>query len=458
MVDKLSIKITKYKLLLYRQLCIIMEKQIDTLEERLALLKKKYSQVYKISYSDTCSIEKHKEVLQVNEHNCVVDVDKHILYIGSDKELNLSHCPSDLKTTIVKTKYTSTQQFKKQIDPATKFPVYGLCCHGSRIKNDYIVLPPGIRVVMLCFETYCPSIFEFEISSFKLMLNDINAELDNFDYSIFSRDSHKFNACVFSGNSDGKFSFYGCENKKSNMIPNLEISAETQLKFRDGLYKLPIKPKIVNRDSGEILVTETEIRNEILSLTPENKETNKAGMFVSSRIAKQNNGKLVLDSVAYNIDDKLTEFQDNTNLYNATIYYDEEPDDIPADKNTSLRHVIDHLIEKESFKQTKCVITLFLFTCTGSVWDYHGEPKWCLNDLNSYNNTLTSFIDDSNILKTGFTLSSYDLTMANKLFVGGYLQHKINKYTNKCAKNNEKSNHNKQKYEKKLLYYISKQL
>ncbi|ARF10237.1 hypothetical protein Hokovirus_1_116 [Hokovirus HKV1] len=151
----------------------------------------------------------------------------------------------------------------------SKHVSYVVSAHGNSIKDDYIILPPGFRVIQLCTYSLCPAAYFNNFYLYKLLytLNENNFSLvDNLDIinNIVKFDDHKVSLCVYSGNIDDKFinvlGNIGCSKKQLNKINNISFSADNGHVFRDGIYKAPLNAKIIRRDNKNTVRTSEQLK------------------------------------------------------------------------------------------------------------------------------------------------------------------------------------------------------
>lgn len=317
----------------------------------------------------------------------------------------------------------------------TEFINYAISAHGSRISDhDYIVLPPGIRVIMMCTDSTCPTSFVVDKLLWELMMNeDLHPNLDNLNPQLFTRNYNKYNMCVFSGNIDDRFTdtlntAFICEAKSANIVPNLSFSAEHG-RFRDGIFKMPVKP-VLKSTNGDTIDTNM-IKYSLGKLTYKNKQTNYAGALLIPGISKNFNANLIFESEYI------------------TFHKNYEPNvKSSAELNiNTLRDLIDFIKTKENFDSKNCMITIFTSTCVGTTRDYIQNPRLCMIEPYVYSTLVTSFIQNHTLYQ-GLTLADYDITTANGYIAqkGGYLSNK-QKHTYK------------QKYSKyKKKYFLLKKM
>ena len=287
---------------------------------------------------------------------------------------------------------TKRQIFNKNIDPTTKFSNYLVFAHGGVDETTRkIKLSSGIRVIMMCTNTMCPSSKEHDALLFSYGTENIKPDLANIEW-LSTNKRKEYNMCVYSGNINEKFvnafETFGCVNKNrcrmldlkyANYVPNVTFSGDEQNRFRAGLFQSPISIENV-RD-----------RNSAIE-----------------------------------------QLIDPNKMLNITSFYTNSFENDIMDLET----VINLLKKREEYDHSKCVITLLVAACIGSSWDLVTEEMRCMIDLPKYINNVVSYIDNDTMY-LGVTFGNYDAVIANtnKQQIGGsnkniYYQ-KYKKYKNK---------------------------
>lgn len=279
----------------------------------------------------------------------------------------------------------------------TEYINYLNSSHGVRIENDYIELPSGIRVIMLCTDSSCPISFIHEKALITLAMNNISPELDNLERIWYrTKKFGDYNFCVFSGNIDDDFARYmpACRGRTFNFAPNINLDPETENMFRDGIFKLPMRPKIVSTINNKIISNTDEVITDFQNLTPENDDTNKASILINPDREQYFNAKLDYDS-------------------DYISFHPEKDKNYPSIQSLgirTLRDLIEYLKKKESFDSKKCMMTIFVSACLSRLDAIN--PQICMISLNTYTRLNVNLTHD-NIDYNNIPASRYDTILAN---------------------------------------------
>lgn len=273
---------------------------------------------------------------------------------------------------------------------------YAITSHGLKMQDEYIELPSGIRVIMLCTNMLCPADFTHEKALYTLMMNDIDPELNKLeDIWYRTKNFNSYNYCVFSGNiTDGFVDFLPvCKNRTFNFVPNLSFSAEG-VAFRDGVYKLPMRPKLVSTQDNRVLSDSESLKNALNVLSEKKPGNSYANVFVDPTKEKAFNAKLEYDS------------------YYITFHEKEEPNYPSINKLgiKTLKDLINHIKEQEDYYKRKCMITIFVSACISSANTIN--PHICMISLKNYNELKIS-VKYNDVDYNDITMSKYDTTIMN---------------------------------------------
>ena len=256
----------------------------------------------------------------------------------------------------------------------TEFINYLVTSHGNRIEQDYIELPSGIRVIMLCTDSLCPASFPREKSLYNLSMSDIDPRLNNLEKIwYFTKQMEEYNYCIFSGNIDDDFVKYMpmCKNRTFNYAPNINFSAETGYNFRDGIHKLPIRPKLVSTINNNLILNSDQVK-ENLAILPSNSNDPTIALIRPS-MEKTLNVKVEFDS------------------YYMTFHKEREPKypSVRELRITTLEDLINYIKKREKFNTKKCMITIFVSACLSNKNAL--IPSICMISLKTYNKLQVSF-------------------------------------------------------------------
>jgi hypothetical protein len=287
------------------------------------------------------------------------------------------------------------------------YETYIVSSHGNAtMPDDYITLPPGIRVIHLCNHSLCPADYLNNYYLIKLLLTKKLGQ-DPTLRSTKKMIDKTFKDigvthCIYSGNIDDRFKMslvkLKCY-KQMNKVQNINFSADNGNTFRDGIFKYPLDAEIKNRSNNQVIQDYKGIYNFF-----KKKYSNSQDVFNAIKntpfemlLIPNKKGKLYLDvkSPYYTFHPKGE--PNNESVYNNNM--------------TNLRDLIDSLKSKEDFDNEEKMITIIISTCIGNTGQLF--EKLCSVGLGTYINLdVLYFKNDGSTCIT--TLANYDIKKMNK--------------------------------------------
>lgn len=330
----------------------------------------------------------------------------------------------------------------------TEFINYAVVAHGDRVKNDYITLPSGIRVVMICTSNSCWSSLRDDMELYSIILNGFDPKLNDFENVWYDRKNNPtFNFCVYSGNIDDEFKnkMPKCRRYSLNRVPNIQFyRTEYQRRKKDldidpkiqkdnegfvaGIYKIPSKmkfhvngnPKSTEKYNSDFVlrnynkaVKKVRLRNPDLTkdIAPEDMEQHSVLWTIVRPNNRENREKEIFydsDYIAFN-----------------RIRYPYYPQAEDLEIN-NLASLIEYLKVKEGFDKRKCMITIFIHACAGEEDEGEDEREinepedeeivlfsgLCMISLQTYRDLKLNFEIDGTRYNN-VSAGEYDIMMAN---------------------------------------------
>ena len=284
----------------------------------------------------------------------------------------------------------------------TVYKNYIISAHGE-IDDDNIKLPRGMRVIMLCKNQLCPANARYNYELIKMSMMNIDNDLKNISQYISRKklSSYQYNACIYSGNIDEKFNdsltLLGCANKNINYIPNLRFQKESNLKFIDGLFELPVKVEIMN-EKGNIIEESSEIHKDYETLN-------------FNDILKKPSGVLILPEQYQWFKNELwIKIKYLSEYY--TFHSDKEPEYKSLNEYdiTDLKSLINFLYNKNK-NIIGHITTIIVYTCVSSENVYRKNS--CMFNAINYKENILSYKNNGELCNT--TLFNYDDRIANNI-------------------------------------------
>ena len=278
------------------------------------------------------------------------------------------------------------------------FHNYLVSSHGRWVEDadDYVDLPPGFRIVMLCDQTFCPISGNKNLVMTELMFNrDIQPDLSNIEENLkflygTNKKTSEGSACVYSGNINNRFRRDDKSTCLLHHVPNILFSSEEENLFRDGIFQIPVNLNWKTFGSKDFYTRLQRVKK--FYTKPFERR---------SELAQSDAFKDLFDNVTHN--QGIVQFKSR--------YYTFHPD---IERNTpvapyDLRELIE-ILRKIHGDEPDTMVTIFVLTCVGK--DNKKFSKLCQLPIDQYNTQTFTLSGQVH------TLAQFDInTMNNAMWV-----------------------------------------
>jgi hypothetical protein len=285
---------------------------------------------------------------------------------------------------------------------------YMAIVYGNVVKDDYITLPRGIRIIQLHTDTNSKLQPSYLGKITSLMFNNLDPTLQNTYYlNNLLPESHRW--YIYSGNMDetfdGNFKNKKCFNMKINKIQNIKFADVNKANMissnvRTGVYKLPIRAQIMEQNVSNNSVKEVISNNALKDFYDK----------MSKDLAKDNNGL----ELAFSSPNLINVYNSmHTNKLSVVINpdYIVSPNDFAVAKSmpNDLRTLLEQIKNINKFDKEEQLITIIMIVYTDDgILKYNDCPILLDDYVNSEKNFLTK-----NSRECEKTFVEYDLERMN---------------------------------------------